>query len=238
MWIVVAPMAPFVAPPAAARVEEAKLASLTRVNPFLPRQPASAASMLAGSDVRGLTLFGIRAGGKDGGAAILGAAGKPQAVYALGDEVAPGTVLKEIAADHVVLARGGRELLLPFADAPTSAGGAAVPSYLTSRPRAEPQAQRSSPVAVDAKKLLEETGLRPRTDNGKVTGYIVLPKGGAETLRRAGLEAGDVLVGLNGSPISPELYSQLEHELVSGPQVQLTVQRGTQTRTITLETGR
>jgi type II secretory pathway component PulC len=57
-------------------------------------------------------------------------------------------------------------------------------------------------------------------------------------LGRAGLAAGDVLVALNGNRLTPERYSEIEQELTGSSQVQLTVERGSQTRTITLQTGK
>jgi type II secretory pathway component PulC len=92
-------------------------------------------------------------------------------------------------------------------------------------------------ATVDTKKLLEEAGLRPRTQGGQVTGYTLLPRGAGETLSRAGLAAGDVLVALNGNRLTPERYSEIEQELTGASQVQLTVERGNETKTITLQTG-
>ncbi len=92
--------------------------------------------------------------------------------------------------------------------------------------------------SVDTKKLLDEAGLRPRTQDGRITGYTLLPRGAGETLGRAGLAAGDVLVALNGNRLTPERYSEIEQELTGAAQVQLTVERGNETRTITLQTGR
>jgi type II secretory pathway component PulC len=57
-------------------------------------------------------------------------------------------------------------------------------------------------------------------------------------LGRAGLAAGDVLVALNGNRLTPERYSELEQQLTSNARVQLTVERGNETRTITLQTGK
>jgi general secretion pathway protein C len=45
-----------------------------------------------------------------------------------------------------------------------------------------------------------------------------------------------VLVALNGNRITPERYSELEQELTGASQVQLTVERGNETRTVTLRT--
>ena len=234
VWIVAEPAMPLaMLPSGAARAGDAALAGLTAFNPFAPR---GARVSDAASDPS-MSLFGVRTAGRDGGSAIIGVAGATHAVFGIGEEVQPGVVLKAVAYDHVELTRGGRTIKLPLAGASAAQTGAsAIPSYLLSPVR--PPAAKPSSIAVDPKKFLEETGLRPRTENGRVTGYTVLPRGEAETLKRAGIQAGDVLVAVNGVALSPELYSGLEHELVSGPEVQVTMQRGSETKTITLQTGR
>ena len=233
-WILAAPAIALTPPPSdEARITDSQLASLTRFNPFAPRHPnqsGAAANNLA------MSLYGVRTGGKDGGSAIIAVSGAAQAVFGIGEEVQPGTVLKSIAADHVELMSRNGTINLPLMAASTASGASSVPSYLVTPVKVQ-AAPKPPAIAVDPKKFLEETGLRPRTENGRVTGYTVLPRGEAETLKRAGLEAGDVLVGLNGGEISPERYAELEYEL-SQPEVQLTVQRGSETKTITLQTGR
>jgi general secretion pathway protein C len=231
-WIAIGPVAPFVPSLPLERVSETEFAGLTRNNPFLPRSGEVGESV---ADSGGYTLFGVRVGGKDGGSAIIAAAGSQQSLYAVGEEVAPGVRLKSVGSGHAILAQGARTFLLSMPQG-TALAAAAIPSYLTTPAPAQARPQRAVPI--DPKKFLAESGLRPRTENGKITGYTLIPRGEGEVLKRAGLAAGDVLTGLNGSSITPERYSELEQELVSGPEVRLTVERGGQTRTITLATGR
>jgi general secretion pathway protein C len=230
-WIAVAPLAPFVPAMPVERISEAQIAGLTRSNPFLARQPVVPQAETGGGQ---FVLYGVRSGGKDGGSAIIAASGSPQSLYAVGEDVAPGVKLKSVASGYAVLAQGTRNfrLSLPYDQ---TASGTMVPSYL-STPARPPAPART--VSIDPKKFLAESGLRPRTENGQITGYTLLPRGQGEMLKQAGLAAGDVLIALNGSRITPERYSELEQELVAGPEVQLTVQRGSETKTITLATGR
>lgn len=235
VWILAEPaMALPPSPSTEARIGDAELASLTRFNPFAPR--GGRLSAAPGADPA-MNLYGVRMGGRDGGSAIIAVAGGAQGVFGIGEEVQPGMVLKAVGPDSVELAQGGRIVKLQLASAAGAQGASGIPSYLAAPVRPAAPA-KPSPVAIDPKKFLEETGLRPHTENGKLTGYTVLPRGGAETLRKAGLEAGDVLVGVNGGGISPERYSELERELASSAEVQLTVRRGAETKTITLQTGR
>lgn len=234
VWIVAEPSGPFGSPPvASAAGSERKLAILDTFNPFAPRTPAVSNV----TSIDGVTLHGVRVTSGGGSSAIIASAGK-QSVHWVGEEIAPGAVLKEVASDHVVIAQGSRIAKLTLAARSAQpASTASVPSYMLP---ARPTVSNRPPAvaAVDTKKLLEEAGLRPRTQDGQITGYTLLPRGGGEMLGRAGLAAGDVLVALNGNRLTPERYSEIEQELTGASQVQVTVERGNETRTITLQTGK
>ena len=233
VWIVAAPSLTMNSAPAASRpIDEDPLAILTQINPFAFKGAVPQSAEGPEADGK-FSLFGVRAAGNGKGSAIIAADGAKQSLFRTGEEIVPGVVLEAVAADHVVLARGERTSRLALVA--SHAQEAVIPSYLLSPPAA---AVKPRPVAVDPKKLIEEAGLLPRIEAGRVTGYTLLPRGGGETLRGAGLIPGDVLVGLNGNQITPERYSELEQELTSSPQVQITVQRGSETKTITLQTGR
>jgi general secretion pathway protein C len=235
VWIIAEPVEPFGSPPVAESdaLSDEELAIFNTFNPFTRRVPRGTTAKSPG----GLVLFGVRVGGDGTGSAIISSGGK-QSVYWVGEEVVPGAVLKELAGDHVLLAHGdstSRLDLVARAAPPTSSRS--VPPYMIA-PRADAPAKPAVIASVDTKKLLEEAGLRPRTQDGQITGYTLLPRGAGEMLGRAGLAAGDVLVALNGNRLTPERYSEIEQELTGGSQVQLTVERGNETRTITLQTGR
>jgi general secretion pathway protein C len=236
VWIIAEPAGPFGTPAAEVPDDSARdLAILKTFNAFAPR---GAAPAVAAEDTSDFTLHGVRVGNRDVGSAIIGVGGK-QSVYWVGEEIAPGTVLKEVSADHVVVAHGDRTSHLSLvASAPQLGATAFVPSYLRAGPVAGAPAKPTVITSVDTKKLLEEAGLLPRTQGGQITGYTLLPRGAGEMLGRAGLAAGDVLVALNGSRLTPERYSEIEQEFANAPQVQLTVERGNETKTITLQTGK
>lgn len=235
VWIIAEPSGPFGTPAAEAGLDSGReLAILKTFNAFASRMPAP----IAVEDTSGFALHGVRVEKSSAGSAIIGIAGK-QSVYWVGEEVAPGAVLKEVAADHVIVAHGGRTSRLSLVARPPQPNAtASIPSYMfASRSAATAPAKPVVIAAVDTKKLLEEAGLRPRTQGGQVTGYTLLPRGAGEMLSRAGLAAGDVLVALNGNRLTPERYSEIEQELTGASQVQLTVERGSETKTITLQTG-
>ncbi len=229
-WIVVTPGGPYGEMSAVSRVDPLPLTSF---NPFLSRN--GTVMTVADTPYR---LYGVRAGVPDE-AAILAAGDGPQRVFRVGEEIVPGTRLAAVAADHVVLSGGGREFRVDLDLASTSGGSPIVPSYLlNSAPAAaNSSAPPSLTASVDPQAFMNEAGLAPRLSGGEITGYTLLPRSGGETLESLGLEAGDVIVALNGNRLTPEIYSRLAEELSAGGDIQLTVERGSNTRTLTLQTG-
>jgi len=206
----------------------ADLSILARFNPFAPRGdgPVRTAS---GVSEGGLALFGVRADGRGGGSAIIGQASGAQTAVGVGEALPSGLILKSVGADHAILSNGARLELTRAA-----AGGAPTPppTYL-----AAPAAAPAAGAAVSAKQFVAEAGLRPRTEDGRITGYALTPRGGGEALRRAGLMAGDVITQINGAALTAEKLGELESELATNASVQITIERGGAPRTLTLQTG-
>lgn len=109
---------PFSAPPMADR------ALLSRLDPFFPVRADPAGSLPV--TALPISLHGVRADSATGrGSAIIASGDGEQRVYAVGEPVADGVTLAAIAADHVVIERGGtREAL--WLD---TAGGETVQRY-------------------------------------------------------------------------------------------------------------
>lgn len=177
----------------------------------------------------GYTLLGVRVV-DGGGSAILARDGR-QTAHAVGDEIASGVTLAAVAADHVVLRAGGRDQRIALAQPSPSTLPAARPLPVGAPP--EENRADAAKAAVDPQELLTGTGLRPQREDGRVTGYTVVPRGNEALLQRAGLQAGDVLLAINGKPLDPEELDDLKRE--PGAAATLTVRRGGQTRTLTLQ---
>jgi general secretion pathway protein C len=96
---------PFSAPPMADR------ALLSRLDPFFPVRADAAGSLPV--TALPISLHGVRADSATGrGSAIIASADGVQKVFAVGETIADGVTLAAIAADHVVIDRGGtREAL-------------------------------------------------------------------------------------------------------------------------------
>ena len=169
-----------------------------------------------------LTLFGTRIDEAQGrGSAIIAGPDGVQKSVSVGEEVAPGVVLKSVAFDHVTLDRGGasENLFLPQSDggsAPVAAPGAGAP--------AAPGTATPSPADLSA---------IPRIGGGRVTG-LTLRGQGKGAFQAAGLQDGDVVTAIQGRPIGSA--ADLE-QLQNGQATSVTIERGGQSLPVTLPGG-
>lgn len=121
-----------------------------------------------------------------------------------GNEVVTGARLESVARDRIFLnVNGRREELRPEPRSSASPksnapGGATTP---------QPQPSRSSTDAASAPArsvspalLISDVSFQPETRNGIVTGYQLSPLGNGH-FQSAGLEAGDVVIRVNGTSV-------------------------------------
>ncbi|MBS7458920.1 type II secretion system protein N [Coralloluteibacterium stylophorae] len=190
------------------------------------REGGTAATPVA--DVGGWTLFGTRSDGRGGGSAILADGSGRQASVRAGESLARGMVLAEIHPDHVLVDTGGSHRRLDL-----SAAAAVLPRPVAAR---APSATGGAAPRVDAERLVAEAGLRVREQDGRVTGYTLIPRAGGRTLRAAGLQSGDILLAVNGQDLDAERLAELPRELAGRSSATLTIERGGERQTITLNT--
>lgn len=196
------------------------------IDAFYPATSTAAAV----SDASGLRLFAVRPAAA-GGSAILAERDGPQRSHAVGEDVAPGVRLAEVHADHVVLDGSGGRSELRFA----SATGRPAARTAVAPPPAASVPAGSDGAAIDPAQLLAQAGLAPVESDGRTAGYTVIPRGNGAVLRQAGLQAGDVLLSVNGQELTPERYAELAGELAGSASITLTYRRDGQLRTATLQ---
>lgn len=170
-------LAPLPQPPAFAPPALADRALLARVDPFFP----AAAGSGEGLPVTALpfSLHGVRADSATGrGSAIIATGDGLQMVYAVGDTLTDGVTLAAIAADHVVLDRGGtREALWldtggtqpvqSFSPDAAAAQGAAPPFVDGSTNAPPPPAEGPAPPpGIDTPVPPAASGAQARPDDG------------------------------------------------------------------------
>lgn len=223
-WMLVVAPSPLGAAIPAALPADLPAPAMSAADPFFPGSPPSAMS----ADASGLVLYGIRMG--PDGSAILGDAQGLQHSYRVGETLEAGATLVEIATDHVVILANGIRSTLRFAPAAERAG---TPAAVTALPSAAPA---TAPAAgVDPQQLLSQAGLQPRMRDERISGYTLIPRGDAALLRQAGLEAGDVLMSVNGQALTPERYAALAQELAGQPTIDITFERAGEIRSISLQ---
>ena len=241
VWIAAGPEAAAPAPTAvAAAVQPADPSIFQRFDAFFR---TGGVSSLAGASAGGsqMRLFGVRAGGADGGSAIIGLADGRQVSVGAGEAVEPGLVLQSVGPDHVVLARGGSLSRLDFGDTPVGAAPPPPPppGPQTVAPPAPAAAVPAAGAGVDAAQLLAQAGLRPRMRGLRLDGFTVSAAGEGSALAAAGLQAGDVLLAVDGTALdSPERIAGLRRQLAGAASVTLRFERDGAVQTTTIRTGR
>lgn len=169
-----------------------------------------------------------------GGSAIISGEDGVQNSFAVGDEVAAGTVLAAVAFDHVVLERGGvRESLFMDQGGDDVAAQQAVTGQPAAAPvPAAPVAETASGAggagaALTADALRQGVRFSPRAEGGKVTGVHVAAGGDGTVMQAAGLRAGDVIRSVNGRAISGAGdVAALSSMLRAGARISLEIERG------------
>lgn len=175
-----------------------------------------------------LTLYGIRINQATGsGAAIIAGEDGVQMSYNVGEEVMPGVTLSEVAFDFVVLSRNGAKESLyldqsvPAETVGTAGTGVNTPQggeYIVDDGAAQP---------VTASSLRSAVNFAPRTDNGKVNGLVVSPNGNNPLFTATGFRAGDVIVAVNGNPVSSAAdVGTLMDQIKPGARLSVEVERG------------
>lgn len=191
------------------------LSVLERFDPFFRGQPSGgslAASESGGQG--GLVLFGVRSDGRGGGSAIVGTPDGAQASYMIGETLGGGYILRAVGPDHVVLSRGGGRTKLSFdtnaaPPPPPPVAAAAQPAASTVLPASTPSGPASDAPTLDPKRFMSAVAMTPQLKGGRIAGYRVMSRGGGGALSAAGLQDGDVVTAVDGSPLSPERLTEL-----------------------------
>lgn len=221
-WVIVTPVGPagsWRAPSANVVPASARAALFSGFDPFFRNdQPASDAANVTSLS---LTLFGIRANeSSGGGSAIIAGEDGVQNSYAVGEEVAPGVVLDAVAFDHVILSRGGvkESLYLDQSVPAETVNPASAPS-----PSA-PGAPQTNDAALNADTIQKSIGFAPRNEGGRVTGLVLQPRDDGTMMRLAGFQPGDIVVSVNGRPVSSA--SDIAAQLKPGARLSVEIERG------------
>lgn len=221
-WAIVTPVGPvgkWRAPSVNVVPASARAALFSGFDPFFRNdQPASDTANVTSLS---LTLFGIRANeSSGGGSAIIAGEDGVQNSYAVGEEVAPGVVLDAVAFDHVILSRSGvKESLYLDQSVP-----AETVNPSSSPAPSAPGAAATNDVGLNADTIQKSIGFAPRNEGGRVTGLVLQPRDDGTMMRIAGFQAGDIVVAINGRPVSSA--SDIAAQLKPGARLSVEIERG------------
>lgn len=178
-----------------------------------------------------LKLFGTRIDEATGrGSAILAGPDGVQNSVAVGEEITPGVILREVAFDHVAIERGGaRENL--FLD---QSGGGTATTPVPGGDAAATNAPVSSGITVQ--QFQSDIGFVPRVEGGRISGLVVRPQGSGAAFRAAGLREGDIITQIAGRPVQgPADVERIASQFGEGGTLSLTVDRGGQTLPLSVQ---
>lgn len=176
-------------------------------DPFFRLNAGDGRSVVTSLD---LTLYGVRADQASGrGSAIIGLPDGTQNSYAVGDQIVPGAVLAGVGFDSVTIRRDGalEKLYLdqshaaPVANVATAV--AAAPAGPDPFAAVRAGAGARAPYQDAAKgSLTSDVLMTPRQKGDKIDGYVLQPSANGQAFRAAGLRPGDVVVSVDGVPVT------------------------------------
>ncbi len=179
-----------------------------------------------------LVLTGIIAA-KDpkDGLAILGENASGAKVYAVGNNVPGGARVQSVYEDRVLLLRDGHLESLTLPRQYASRG----PGPVVAAP-AENPIDRMRRVLSDQPGLIADV-MRPQPvfADGKQRGYRVYPGPNRQAFMRLGLRPGDLVTGINGTPLDdPTRGQEIFRTLGSSSEARVTVMRNGRQQDLTL----
>lgn len=239
VWIVVDPKAPSMAPLAQAQIKPADLNVFQRFDAFFRTGGLSSLADVTNADTAQLRLFGVRSGGTGDGSAIIGLADGRQVSVGVGEEVEPGLVLREVGQDYVTLARGLSVSRLVFSEVPVGAPPPPPPppGEQVVGPAAPASAPSAPAAVVDPSRLMAQASLRPRMQGMAIKGFTV--SGSGDQLAAAGLQAGDVILSVNGNELTGlDRIAALRGQLANSANAEVRFERAGQVQTTTIRTTR
>ena len=172
------------------------------------------------------------------GLAMIGESPQSAKVYAVGSVVRAGTKLHSVYFDRVILDRNGQleTLSLPR---PNTAGiitrSAAVPPP---RPGGSQFADNIRRIAeTNPTAFAEIVRPQPVFANGVQRGYRVYPGRNRQQFAKLGLQPGDLVLSINGTPLDdPQRGMEIFNTIGTSDRVSVTVERNGQSQELTLNT--
>lgn len=169
------------------------------------------------------------------GLAIIGESAQQTKVYSVGDTIRSGTRLHAVYPDRVILERGGglETLALPKRNL---VAAVARPAPTRSQPnRVIENLRRVAETNPSA--FAEIVRPQPVFANGVQRGYRVYPGRNRQQFAKLGLQPGDLILSINGTPLDdPRRGMEIFNTIGTSDSVQLTIERNGQSQEVTVNT--
>ncbi len=246
-WTLVTPLGPVGEWKTAAALRPAQPAGAAVLTDFDPFFRAAATTTAPVVTSLNLKLFGVREDRASGrGSAIIGLPDGQQRSFLVGEEIMPGVRLTAVGFDNITVSRGSapEQLFLDQSSpatpvgpgAPISPSGIAPPTPMLPVVTAPPPPQVVPPPTT-TNTIGNDVQVQPRLSGGQVNGFTVQPQGAGDTFRAAGLQPGDVVVGVNGQRISSAEHARALAGQLRGGEANLEVERGGRTVNLRVRAG-
>jgi general secretion pathway protein C len=174
------------------------------------------------------------------GIGIIGETAANAKVYSVGETIPGGAKLHAVYMDRVILDRSGtlEALLLPRQQ-PFTARNSQPRSQLTdSGPRgmsSTPAERMRRMIAQDPGSVAEIMRPQPVFANGQQRGYRVYPGRNRVSFQQLGLQPGDLVTAINGTPLDdPARGMEIFRSIGSASQVKVTIERKGRQQELTL----
>lgn len=169
------------------------------------------------------------------GWAIIGESPTNSNVFMLGETVRSGTKLHAVYADRVILERDGKLEALAL---PTLSLGGVMPKQAAARPSSSQFTENLRRIAeTNPTAFTEIVRPQPVFANGVQRGYRVYPGRSRQQFARLGLQPGDLVTAINGTPLDdPQRGLEVFNTMSSSDRVTVSVERNGQTQDLTLNT--
>lgn len=171
------------------------------------------------------------------GLAIIGESPQSVKVYAVGSTVRSGTRLHSVYLDRVILDRNGQleTLSLPR---PSTAGIITRAAAAPARPGGNQFADNLRRIAeTNPTAFAEVVRPQPVFANGVQRGYRVYPGRNRQQFAKLGLQPGDLVLSINGTPLDdPQRGMEIFNTIGTSDRVSVTVERNGQSQELMLNT--
>ena len=175
------------------------------------------------------------------GFAFIGESANTAKMYGVGKAIRGGTKLHAVYLDRVILDTGGRLETLALPRLGNGAGAGALvarPAAVAGRPQPSQFAENLRRIAeTNPTAFTEIVRPQPVFANGVQRGYRVYPGRQRQQFSKLGLQPGDLVLSINGTPLDdPQRGMEIFSTISSSDKVNVTVERNGQPQEITLNT--